>query len=55
MLKRLWLLFTQVITVLLAVWFIVATLKPSWLSGVQISSLVDQVSIKRSRVRWALY
>ena len=48
MIKRLWLLFAQVITVLLAVWFIVATLKPSWLAGVQVSSLVDNVSLKEA-------
>lgn len=30
--KRLWLLFSQTVTVLLAVWFVVATLKPQWLS-----------------------
>ena len=29
--KRLWLLFAQTVTVLLAAWFIVATLKPDWL------------------------
>ncbi|MGB7479731.1 MAG: Do family serine endopeptidase [Burkholderiaceae bacterium] len=28
--RRLWLLFAQTITVLLALWFIVATLKPNW-------------------------
>lgn len=31
--RRLWLLFAQTVTVGLAVWFIVATLKPDWLSG----------------------
>jgi len=30
--KRHWLLFSQVVTVLVAVWFVVATLKPEWLS-----------------------
>ncbi len=29
--KRLWLLFAQTTTVLLAIWFVVATLKPQWL------------------------
>ncbi len=29
--KRLWLLFTQAVTVMLAVWFVVGTLKPQWL------------------------
>ncbi|NML47724.1 trypsin-like serine protease [Ramlibacter sp. G-1-2-2] len=30
--RRLWLLFSQVVTILLAAWFVVATLKPEWLS-----------------------
>ena len=30
--RRLWLLFAQTVTVALALWFIVATLKPEWLS-----------------------
>ncbi|MEO8249050.1 MAG: trypsin-like peptidase domain-containing protein [Burkholderiales bacterium] len=29
--KRIWLLFAQTVTVLLAVWFVVATLKPDWI------------------------
>jgi serine protease DegQ len=29
--KRLWLLFTQAVTVVLAVWFVLGTLKPQWL------------------------
>jgi Do/DeqQ family serine protease len=32
MLNRFWLFFAQTITILLAAWFIVATLKPEWLS-----------------------
>ena len=31
--RRLWLLFAQTVTVALALWFIVATLKPEWLAG----------------------
>ncbi len=31
--RRHWLLFSQTVTVLLAAWFIVATLKPQWLGG----------------------
>jgi serine protease DegQ len=31
--RRLWLLFAQTVTVGLAVWFIVASLKPQWVSG----------------------
>lgn len=30
--RRLWLLFAQTVTVILAVWFIVTTLKPEWIS-----------------------
>jgi len=30
--KRLWLLFSQVVTVFLAVWFVLVTLKPEWLN-----------------------
>src|SRR5260370_42713453 len=33
MLRRFWLLFAQAVTVLLALMFIVATLKPQWLQG----------------------
>ena len=32
--KRLWLLFSQTLTVLVAAWFVVATLQPGWLRGV---------------------
>ena len=32
--KRFWLLFSQSVTVLLAAWFIVATLQPGWLKGI---------------------
>ena len=31
MLRRFWLFFAQAVTVVLAVWFVVATLKPEWL------------------------
>ena len=30
--KRYWLLFSQVVTVLFAVWFVIVTLKPEWLN-----------------------
>ena len=36
--KRYWLLFSQWVTVLLAVWFVVATLQPAWLRGAQRSA-----------------
>ena len=29
--KRLWLLFSQAVTVCVAVWFVIATLQPTWL------------------------
>ena len=31
--RRLWLLFSQTVTVLLAIWFVLITLKPEWLQG----------------------
>ena len=46
MFNRLWLLFAQLVTILLAAWFILATLKPNWLSDVQVNSLVDSVTLK---------
>lgn len=36
--KRYWLLFSQWVTVLLAVWFVVATLQPDWLRSAQRSA-----------------
>jgi hypothetical protein len=33
--KRYWLLFSQWVTVLVAIWFVVATLQPTWLRGAQ--------------------
>ena len=36
--KRYWLLFSQWVTVLVAIWFVVATLQPEWLRGVQHSA-----------------
>ncbi len=38
--NRLWLLFAQTVTVLLAAYFVVATLKPQWLGRTQLSSPV---------------
>ena len=32
--KKLWLLFSQVVTVLVACWFVAATLQPGWLSRI---------------------
>ena len=45
---RLWLLFCQAITILLAAWFVVTTLKPGWTSGTKVSSLVDQVTLREA-------
>ena len=38
--RRHWLLFSQTVTVLLAAWFIVATLKPQWLRGITSSESI---------------
>jgi serine protease DegQ len=48
--RRLWLLFAQTVTVGLALWFIVATLKPEWLnqSSHQIQIDSESVSIRES-------
>ena len=46
MLNRLWLLFAQAVTILMAAWFIVATLKPSWLSDAQMGSIVKSVTLR---------
>jgi serine protease DegQ len=46
--NRLWLLFCQAITILLAAWFVVTTLKPGWLSSPQVSSLVGQVTLREA-------
>ena len=48
LLNKYWLLFAQAVTVMLAALFIVATLKPEWLSESRVSSLVDTVSLKES-------
>jgi serine protease DegQ len=46
MLNRLWLLFAQSVTVLLATLFIVATLKPEWISNAQMGSMVESVTLR---------
>ena len=48
MTKRLWLLFSQVVTILIAVFFVVSTLKPSWLSGNPFNHLISSVSVKEA-------
>jgi serine protease DegQ len=46
--NRLWLLFCQAITILLAAWFVLATLQPGWISSPQVSSLVGQVTLREA-------
>ena len=46
MFNRLWLLFAQAVTILFAAWFIVVTLKPGWISGEVVSSIVENVTLK---------
>ena len=56
MTKRLWLLFAQIVTLLLAVLFIVSTLKPEWLSGLGyqglsgFSSQLGTVTVRESSI-----
>ena len=47
-LQKYWLLFAQAVTIMLAALFIVATLKPEWLSESRVGSLVDTVSLKET-------
>jgi serine protease DegQ len=47
-LQKYWLLFAQSVTIMLAALFIVATLKPEWLSESRVGSLVDTISLKES-------
>jgi serine protease DegQ len=46
--NRLWLLFCQAVTILLAAWFVVTTLQPGWISNPQVSSLVGQVTLREA-------
>lgn len=48
MLNRLWLLFAQTVTILLAAWFIVASLKPQWLGNTKVNSFIENVSLKEA-------
>jgi serine protease DegQ len=47
-LQKYWLLFSQAVTVILAAIFIVATLKPEWLTGSTVASFVPTASLKES-------
>jgi len=48
MLNRLWLLFAQAVTILIAAWFVLITLKPEWLAGANVTTIVDSVTLKES-------
>ena len=50
MFNRIWLLFAQTITILLAALFIVVTLKPNWLSDESVGSIVSNVTLKEGVV-----
>lgn len=50
MLNRLWLIFAQTITILLAVLFVVMTLKPEWLSTTNVTYLNGTISLRESDV-----
>lgn len=49
MLKRLWLLFAQIVTLLLAILFILSTFKPNWLDSMGING-VSNVTIHESSI-----
>lgn len=46
MFNRLWLLFAQTVTILFAAWFIIVTLKPSWLSNMDMNPTIESVTVK---------
>jgi len=48
MFNRLWLLFAQSVTILLAAWFVLITLKPEWLAETNVTTIVDSVTLKES-------
>ena len=54
MVKRLWLLFAQIVTALLAILFIVGTFKPHWLDGSGFNNvgggLLSTVTVKESNI-----
>ena len=54
MVKRLWLLFAQIVTALLAILFIVGTFKPDWLDGSGFNNvgggLLSTVTVKESNI-----
>jgi serine protease DegQ len=46
--NRLWLLFCQAVTILLAAWFVATTLQPGWFSSPQVSALMGQVTLREA-------
>jgi len=48
MFNRLWLVFAQSVTILLAAWFVLITLKPEWLAETNVTTIVDSVTLKES-------
>jgi len=48
MFNRLWFLFAQSVTILLAAWFVLITLKPEWLAATNVTTIVDSVTLKES-------
>jgi serine protease DegQ len=48
MFNRLWLLFAQAVTILLAVWFVLITLKPEWVGEVNVTTMVQSATFKES-------
>ena len=48
MLNRLWFLFAQSVTILLAAWFVLITLKPEWLAETNVTTIIDSVTFKES-------
>ena len=49
MLKRLWLLFAQIVTILLAILFILSTFKPNWLDSIGLNG-VSSITITESSI-----
>jgi len=48
MFNRLWLLFAQAVTILIAVWFVLITLKPEWVGEVNVTTMVQSATFKES-------
>ena len=48
MFNRLWLVFAQSVTILLAALFVLITLKPEWLAETNVTTIVDSVTFKES-------